>query len=93
MRLVTAAYSNNWFSNTERFKRGLQIMMIRAHRPLILSAGRIMLLSLDTFVQVCIFLSRHFVKTKFIHSHYKNLNLNDDIVFLVIEPLKSICTI
>ncbi|XP_012059742.1 PREDICTED: odorant receptor 2a-like [Atta cephalotes] len=52
MRLVTAAYSNNWFSNTERFKRGLQIMMIRAHRPLTLCAGRIMLLSLDTFMQI-----------------------------------------
>ncbi|KYM79613.1 Odorant receptor Or1 [Atta colombica] len=52
MRLVTAAYSNNWFSNTERFKRSLQIMMIRAHRPLTLCAGRIMLLSLDTFMQI-----------------------------------------
>ncbi|XP_011171479.2 odorant receptor Or1 [Solenopsis invicta] len=52
MRLVTAAYSNNWFSNTEEFKRGLQIIMTRAHRPLTLSAGRVMTLSLDTFVQI-----------------------------------------
>ncbi|XP_028046728.1 odorant receptor Or1 [Monomorium pharaonis] len=52
MRLVTAAYSSNWFSNTERFKRGLQIVMTRAHRPLTLSAGRIMTLSLNTFVQI-----------------------------------------
>ncbi|KAL6255294.1 hypothetical protein P5V15_013634 [Pogonomyrmex californicus] len=52
MRLVTAAYSSNWFSNTEAFKRSLQIMMIKAHRPLTLSAGKVMLLSLDTFVQI-----------------------------------------
>ncbi|XP_070510194.1 odorant receptor Or1 isoform X2 [Cardiocondyla obscurior] len=52
MRLVTAAYSNNWFSNSERFKRSLQIVMIRAHRPLTLSAGKVMSLSLNTFVQI-----------------------------------------
>ncbi|XP_011864231.1 PREDICTED: odorant receptor Or1-like isoform X2 [Vollenhovia emeryi] len=57
MRLVTAAYSSNWFSSTEGFKRGLQIVMARAHRPLTLSAGKVMLLSLDTFVQVRTFLS------------------------------------
>ncbi|XP_011687568.1 PREDICTED: odorant receptor Or1-like isoform X4 [Wasmannia auropunctata] len=52
MRLATAAYSSNWFSNTEGFKRGLQIVMTRSHRPFTLSAGKIMMLSLDTFVQI-----------------------------------------
>lgn len=51
-RLATAAYSSNWFSNTEGFKRGLQIVMTRSHRPFTLSAGKIMMLSLDTFVQI-----------------------------------------
>ncbi|XP_071560967.1 odorant receptor Or1 isoform X1 [Temnothorax nylanderi] len=51
IRLVTAAYSNNWFSNSERFKRSLQIVMTRAHRPFTLSAGKVMSLSLNTFVQ------------------------------------------
>ncbi|XP_029672806.1 odorant receptor Or1-like [Formica exsecta] len=51
-RIVTAAYSSNWFSNTEEFKRSLQIIMMRAHRPFTLSAGNIMLLSLDTFVEI-----------------------------------------
>ncbi|XP_067205636.1 odorant receptor Or1-like isoform X3 [Linepithema humile] len=54
IRIVTAAYSSGWFSGTERFKRSLQIVMIRAHRPFILSAGNIMLLSLDTFVQITV---------------------------------------
>ncbi|CAL1681631.1 unnamed protein product [Lasius platythorax] len=52
VRIATAAYSSNWFSNTKRFTRSLQIMMIRAHRPFTLSAGNIMLLSLDTFVEI-----------------------------------------
>lgn len=52
LRIVTAAYSSKWFSGTEGFKRGLQIVMTRAHRPFTLTAGNIMLLSLDTFVQV-----------------------------------------
>ncbi|XP_032675945.1 odorant receptor Or1-like [Odontomachus brunneus] len=52
LRIVTAAYSSKWFSGTEGFKRGLQIMMTRAQRPFTLSAGNIMLLSLDTFVQI-----------------------------------------
>ncbi|EFN63983.1 Odorant receptor 2a, partial [Camponotus floridanus] len=51
-RIVMAAYSSNWFSNNVSFKRSLQIMMLRAHRPFTLSAGNIMLLSLDTFVEV-----------------------------------------
>ncbi|XP_024868539.1 odorant receptor Or1-like isoform X4 [Temnothorax curvispinosus] len=52
IRLVTAAYSNNWFSNSDRFKRSLQIVMTRAHRPFTLSAGKVMSLSLNTFVQI-----------------------------------------
>ncbi|XP_014473562.1 PREDICTED: odorant receptor Or1 [Dinoponera quadriceps] len=52
LRIATAAYSSKWFSETGRFKRGLLIIMTRAHRPFILTAGNIMLLSLDTFVQV-----------------------------------------
>ncbi|KAL6429173.1 hypothetical protein ACFW04_008131 [Cataglyphis niger] len=52
IRIVTAAYSSNWFSNTKGFKRSLQIIMMRAHRPFTLTAGNIMLLSLDTFVEI-----------------------------------------
>ncbi|XP_072764787.1 odorant receptor Or2 [Anoplolepis gracilipes] len=52
IRIVTAAYSSNWLSNTEEFKRSLQIIMMRAHRPFILTAGNIMLLSLNTFVEI-----------------------------------------
>lgn len=52
VRIVLAAYSSSWFSGTEGFKRALQIVMLRAQRPFTLSAGRIMLLSLDTFVQI-----------------------------------------
>lgn len=62
MRLVLAAYSNNWFTKTERFKRDLQIVMTRAHRPLTLSAGKVMELSLDTFMQVRKFLPNILLK-------------------------------
>ncbi|KAK2578694.1 hypothetical protein KPH14_011662 [Odynerus spinipes] len=49
-----AAYSNDWWNADGHFKRALQIMIIRAHRPLILSAGKIFSLSLNTFVSVSI---------------------------------------
>ncbi|EZA58248.1 ObirOr5-C1 [Ooceraea biroi] len=52
LRLALAAYSSNWFAGTEGFKRSLQIVMVRSQRPLTMSAGNIMLLSLDTFVQI-----------------------------------------
>ncbi|KAF3054609.1 Odorant receptor 034 [Nylanderia fulva] len=52
LRIVTAAYSCNWFSATKGFTHSLQIMMIRSHRPFTLIAGNIMILSLDTFVQI-----------------------------------------
>ncbi|XP_020281437.1 odorant receptor Or1-like isoform X2 [Pseudomyrmex gracilis] len=52
VRIVTAAYSSNWFSAPEGFKRNLRFVMMRAQTPLTLSAGNIMLLSLDTFVQI-----------------------------------------
>ncbi|XP_035740898.1 odorant receptor Or1-like [Vespa mandarinia] len=50
----TAAYSNDWWNAGNHFKRALQIMIIRAHRPLILSAGKVFTLSLNTFVNVSI---------------------------------------
>nr|XP_050864461.1 odorant receptor Or1-like [Vespula vulgaris] len=50
----TAAYSNDWWNAGNHFKRALQIIIIRAHRPLILSAGKVFTLSLNTFVNVSI---------------------------------------
>ncbi|XP_053980791.1 odorant receptor Or2-like isoform X1 [Hylaeus volcanicus] len=52
VNLIFASYSNEWWHKTKNFKRGIQIIMIRAQRPLILTAGNIMELSLQTFVRI-----------------------------------------
>nr|XP_031847960.1 odorant receptor Or1-like isoform X3 [Nomia melanderi] len=52
--MILAAYSNEWWQKTENFKRAIQIIMTRAQRPLILSAGNIMDISLQNFVRVSI---------------------------------------
>ncbi|XP_076685625.1 odorant receptor 22b isoform X1 [Andrena cerasifolii] len=51
--LIIAAYSNDWWRNTKAFKQAIQITMFRAQKPLILTAGNIMELSLQTFVKFC----------------------------------------
>ncbi|XP_031847961.2 odorant receptor Or1 isoform X4 [Nomia melanderi] len=50
--MILAAYSNEWWQKTENFKRAIQIIMTRAQRPLILSAGNIMDISLQNFVRI-----------------------------------------
>ncbi|XP_043260231.1 odorant receptor Or2-like isoform X1 [Colletes gigas] len=50
--VIFAAYSNEWWHNTKNFKQAIQIIMIRAQQPLILSAGNIMELSVQTFVRI-----------------------------------------
>lgn len=58
MYVSTAAYSNDWWNAGNHFKRALQIIIIRSHRPLILSAGKVFTLSLNTFVNVSISMNR-----------------------------------
>ncbi|XP_076281933.1 odorant receptor Or1 [Lasioglossum baleicum] len=47
-----AAYTNKWWQKTESFKQAIQIIITRAQRPLILSVGSIMELSLQNFVRI-----------------------------------------
>ncbi|XP_015437631.1 PREDICTED: odorant receptor Or1-like [Dufourea novaeangliae] len=50
--VVLASYSNDWWQRTKNFKRAIQIIMTRSQRPLILTAGNIMELSLQNFVRI-----------------------------------------
>ncbi|KAM3956747.1 odorant receptor 94b [Aphomia sociella] len=51
-RMVESMYATQWLGTPVRFQRSLLIMMERAKRPLRPVAGRIVPLSLDTFVTV-----------------------------------------
>nr|QHN69092.1 odorant receptor 6 [Sirex noctilio] len=50
--VVLAAYSGNWWKYSERYKRAVRLIMIGASRPLTLTAGSLMTLSLQTFVGI-----------------------------------------
>lgn len=52
MNVTLSAYSNNWWHNSKDFKQAICIIMVRVQQPLILTAGNIMELSLQTFVRV-----------------------------------------
>lgn len=52
MYVSRAAYCNDWWNASNRFKYALQIIIIRAQRPLTLCAGKVFTLSLNTFVNV-----------------------------------------
>ncbi|XP_033325709.2 odorant receptor Or1 isoform X1 [Megalopta genalis] len=51
LEISLAAYTNRWWQKTENFKQAIQIIMTRSQRPLILSVGNIMDLSLQNFVR------------------------------------------
>ncbi|XP_046597653.1 odorant receptor Or1-like [Neodiprion lecontei] len=50
--VVVAAYEGNWWNYGKRFNRDLQLLMLRANRPLTLKAGNLLILSLETFVSI-----------------------------------------
>ncbi|XP_076246661.1 odorant receptor 10 [Calliopsis andreniformis] len=50
--VVLATYWSDWWNESQNFKRAIQIIMVRAQKPLILTAGNIMELSLQTFVRI-----------------------------------------
>ncbi|KPI95218.1 hypothetical protein RR46_12222 [Papilio xuthus] len=50
--LVDAAYGMRWAGEGRAARRLLLLLLVRAHRPLRLAAGRVVPLSLDTFVKV-----------------------------------------
>ncbi|XP_017789424.1 PREDICTED: odorant receptor 2a-like [Habropoda laboriosa] len=52
MNICFAAYMNNWWHNTKDFKRALLVVMSKAQRPIILTVGNIMELSLENFVLI-----------------------------------------
>ncbi|CAK9817343.1 Odorant receptor Or2 [Anthophora plagiata] len=47
-----AAYVNNWWHNSKEFKHALIVIMSRVQRPIILTVGNIMELSLENFVLI-----------------------------------------
>ncbi|XP_043287647.1 odorant receptor Or1-like [Venturia canescens] len=51
-RVAFAAYSGNWWKFDRRFNSTLKILMIRSQRPLFLTAGKIMIVSLETFTSI-----------------------------------------
>ncbi|XP_046866923.1 odorant receptor 85f-like [Drosophila willistoni] len=50
--IANAAYSNNWFDASLSCKKNLQLIAIRAQRPVELSALGYLPLSLETFKEV-----------------------------------------
>ncbi|XP_045536780.1 odorant receptor Or2 [Papilio machaon] len=50
--LVDAAYSMRWAGEGRAARRLLLLLLVRVHRPLRLAAGRVVPLSLDTFVKI-----------------------------------------
>nr|AXM05152.1 odorant receptor [Campoletis chlorideae] len=51
-RIALAAYSGKWWKFDNRYKNTLIILILRAQRPLVLTAGKILILSLETFTSV-----------------------------------------
>nr|QRF70979.1 odorant receptor [Semiothisa cinerearia] len=51
-RVVQAAYCMRWARTPARFRRALLVLMERARRPLRPAAGRVVPLSLDTFLKI-----------------------------------------
>lgn len=56
MKICLSAYKNNWWSNNKNFNYALLIIMIRTQIPLIIIVGKIMELSLQNFLLVCIYI-------------------------------------
>ncbi|XP_012149241.1 odorant receptor Or1 isoform X2 [Megachile rotundata] len=52
MNVTFSAYANNWWYNSKDFKQAICIIMVRVQQPLILTAGNVMQLSLQTFVRI-----------------------------------------
>ncbi|XP_024940839.1 putative odorant receptor 85d isoform X2 [Cephus cinctus] len=50
--VVQAAFSGNWWKSSERYKRALRLMMVRAGRPLTITTGNLLTLSLSTFMGI-----------------------------------------
>ncbi|XP_049947914.1 odorant receptor 43a-like [Schistocerca serialis cubense] len=48
--VCAAAYNSSWFDVNARFKRSMRILMCRAQKPLLLTAGRMYPISRATFV-------------------------------------------
>nr|WBF91063.1 odorant receptor SameORX [Schistocerca americana] len=47
-----AAYSCSWFDGSPRFKRALRMVMCRAHKPLVVTAGRLYPINRATFLSL-----------------------------------------
>nr|QJX74366.1 odorant receptor 89 [Ceracris kiangsu] len=48
--LSSAAYSSGWVGSSAGFQRALSVVMARAHRPLVMTAGRLYPITTATFV-------------------------------------------
>jgi hypothetical protein len=47
-----AAYNCHWYKRTKRFKRHILLILIRAQKPLYLSAGALWKMTIDFFSEV-----------------------------------------
>lgn len=61
MKICLSAYKNNWWNNNKNFNYALLIIMIRTQIPLIIIVGKIMELSLQNFLLVCIYIYFFFI--------------------------------
>ncbi|RLZ02204.1 Odorant receptor 39 [Cephus cinctus] len=50
--VLRMSFTSNWWEHNRRYKKALQMVMLRASRPVILTAGKLLKLSLETFVAI-----------------------------------------
>lgn len=62
--VADAVYLINWIGLTNRTKKDLVLMMIRATKPIQLTGTSAIIMSIKTFVKVCIFVCLCLQKTK-----------------------------
>jgi hypothetical protein len=47
-----AVYESKWYDRSESFKRIVQLVIMRAQRPVSLTAGKLYIVSMETFAKV-----------------------------------------
>ena len=53
MALTDAAYHVNWTPLTNSSKKALIMIMMRTNRPILLSGSSVIIMSIETFMKVC----------------------------------------
>lgn len=54
-RVADTVYSISWYHNSVPLQKFVCLIMIRAQRPLGISAAKFYLISLESFAKVCVF--------------------------------------